>query len=209
MRVLLSGFTPFGKYRLNPSWEAVRRLDGLHTGNGVTLFSTRLPVVYEQAADRLISAMHVIRPDVVIGVGLADKREQITIERVAINLIDSFTPDNEGSVLSDASIINGGPAAYFSTLPVREIINAIKETGTPAVLSNTAGTFVCNNVFYRLMHELEDYGGSISGGFIHVPLIPELITDALQKGVDLEKITDAIKEAALVSVRYVNKKKNI
>ncbi|GGL43746.1 pyrrolidone-carboxylate peptidase [Sporolactobacillus putidus] len=199
MRVLLSGFAPYGEDHVNPSWEAVRRLDGIQAAENVTLFATRLPVVYGEAIKRLISSIRVIRPEVTIAVGQAGGRMQITPERVAINVSDAPIPDNAGRVLTDKVIISDGPAAYWSTLPVRKIVRAIKDLGIPAGLSNTAGTFVCNQVFYGLMHELSHSGQTKIGGFIHIPYIPEQTLDKLAPCLSLDTITKALKRAAVVS----------
>lgn len=206
MRVLLSGFAPFGEEHVNPSWEAVRRLDGIQVANDVTLFATRLPVVYREAIKRLISSMQVIRPDVTIAVGQAGGRMQITPERVAINVSDAPLPDNAGQVLTDEAIVSNGPVAYWSTLPIREIIRAIKELGIPAGLSNTAGTFVCNQVFYGLMNELSHSERVEIGGFIHVPYIPEQTLDKTGPCLSLDLITEALKRAAVVSAKALKQK---
>lgn len=201
MRVLLSGFAPYGEDHINPSWEAVRRLDGMRAIGNVTLFATRLPVVYGEAIERLISSIHVIKPDVTIAVGQAGGRMQITPERIAINVSDAAVPDNAGRMLTDQAIVSDGPAAYWSTLPIRKIVHAIKGLGIPAGLSNTAGTFVCNQVFYGLMHELSHSEQTRIGGFIHVPYMPEQTLDKLTPCLSLDMITKALKCAAVVSAK--------
>ena len=112
-----------------------------------------------------------VKPDVVISLGQAEGRTQITPERVAVNLDDARIADNSGKILIDRPIVNGGPAAYFSTLPVKEIVDAITVVGVPATQSFSAGTFVCNHIFYHLQHSLN--GTNIKSGFIHVPLMTE------------------------------------
>jgi pyroglutamyl-peptidase len=170
--VLLTGFEPFGGERLNPSWLAVRRLHGL-TIHGHRIVSRRLPTAYRESLQKLRRLLRRLRPALVICVGQAGGRAEITPERVAINVDDSLLPDNAGWKPVDAAIIPGGPAAYWSTLPVKAIVRALQRHGIPASVSSTAGTFVCNHVFYGLMHELAKGGGTVRGGFVHVPFLPQ------------------------------------
>ncbi|MCO7125943.1 pyroglutamyl-peptidase I [Sporolactobacillus shoreicorticis] len=199
MRVLLSGFAPFGGSGLNPSWEAVRRLDGVQATNTVELFATKLPVSYREAADRLFASVRVICPDVIIAVGQAGGREAITPELFAMNRSNSENPDNEGIVLTDQMIVEDGPEKYKSALPVHEIIWTIQKLGIPVELSENAGGFVCNHVFYKLMHELEKNGKSKIGGFIHVPFLPEQTLENDAPSVGIDQLTEALKQAAIVS----------
>jgi len=206
MRVLLSGFAPFGGSKLNPSWEAVRRLDGVQATDTVELFATKLPVSYREAADRLFASVRVICPDVIIAVGQAGGRKAITPELFAMNKSDSENPDNEGVVLNDQSIVEDGPEKYKSALPVHEIIRAIQELGIPVELSENAGSFVCNHVFYRLMHELRKTEKPKIGGFIHVPFLPEQISKNGAPSVAIDQLTEALKQAAIVSAAAFSEK---
>lgn len=169
-RVLLTGFEPFNKEVINPAWEAVRALEGW-SGDGFEVEVRQLPCVFGEAGRVLGEAMSQVRPDVVIAVGQAGGRVDITVERVAINVDDAPIPDNAQRQLVDEPIVAGGPAAYFSTLPIKAIVRGLREAGLPASVSQTAGTFVCNHVFYGVMHATA--GTEVRAGFIHIPYLPE------------------------------------
>jgi len=168
--VLLTGFEPFNGATINPAWEAVRSLKGWVDGDFIVEV-LQLPCVFGFANRVLCGAVDEIRPDVVICVGEAGGRADLTVERVAINLDDAPIADNDGQQPIDAPIVLDGPVAYFATLPVKAIVAAMQERDLRASLSQTAGTFVCNHVFYGLMHHLQ--GTDTFGGFIHVPYLPE------------------------------------
>jgi pyroglutamyl-peptidase len=170
--VLLTGFDPFDGAAINPSWEAVRRLDGW-TGEGFRVEVRELPCVFGDAAQALRGVVDALRPDLVIAVGQAGGRPEISIERIAINVDDARIPDNAGRQPVDLPIVAGGPAAYFTTLPIKAMAAAIRARGIKAGVSQTAGTFVCNHVFYALMHHLRERGQAVKAGFIHVPFLPE------------------------------------
>ena len=181
MNVLLTGFEPFDKDPLNPSWEVARALDGWQPAAmnaACTVRAVQLPCVFGDAIARLDEAMAQWQPALVICLGLAGGRTEITPERVAINVDDARIPDNAGRQPVDTAVQAGGPAAYFSTLPIKAMVRDMRAAGVPAAVSNTAGTFVCNHIFYALMHHLATQAGSASGavrgGFIHVPALPEL-----------------------------------
>ena len=164
-KVLLTGFEPFGKASSNPSGEIVKQIRG---DNIVTAI---LPVAYAQSAERLLALIAEHNPDVVICLGQAEGRTQITPEKVAINLDDARLPDNEGVLRNDAKILEDGPDAYFSTLPIKEIVEAIKAAGVSAAVSLSAGAFLCNHVFYVAQNKFA--GTKIRSGFVHVPLMDE------------------------------------
>lgn len=166
-KVLLTGFGPFGDAPRNPSLEAVRALDGREIA-GHVLVARELPVEFGVARDALRRAMREVRPRLVLCTGLAATRRALSLERVAINVDDARIPDNAGRQPVDVPVVRGGPAAYFSTLPLKSMLRALQAEGIPAEVSQTAGTFVCNHVFYGLMHQLRNRGG-IRGGFVHVP----------------------------------------
>jgi pyroglutamyl-peptidase len=172
--VLLTGFDPFDGAAINPSWEAVRRLDGW-SGDGFRVVARELPCVFGRAAEALLAAVDEIRPDVVIAVGQAGGRPEISIERIAINVDDARIVDNIGQQPVDVPIVADGPAAYFTTLPIKAMVAAIRSQGLKAGVSQTAGTFVCNQVFYALMHHVRGEARSqpVKAGFIHVPFLPE------------------------------------
>ena len=168
--VLLTGFEPFNQAAINPAWEAVRALEGW-CGTGFRVEVRQLPCVFGLAIAAITQAADVLQPDIVIAVGQAGGRPDISVERVAINVDDASILDNAGLQPVDTSIVADGPAAYFSTLPIKAIVRALREQGLVAGVSQTAGTFVCNHVFYGLMHHLA--GRAVKAGFIHVPFLPE------------------------------------
>ena len=161
--ILLTGFEPFGTATSNPSGEIVKQISG---DNIVTAI---LPVAYAQSAERLLSLIEQHNPDVVICLGQAEGRTQITPEKVAINLDDARLADNEGVLRNDVKIIEHGPDAYFSTLPVKDMVEAIKTQGIPAAVSLSAGAFLCNHVFYVAQNKFA--GSNVRSGFVHVPLM--------------------------------------
>ena len=165
MKILLTGFEPFGTATSNPSGEIVKQISG---DNIVTAV---LPVAYAQSAERLLALIAEHNPDVVISLGQAEGRTQITPERVAINLDDARLADNDGVVRNDVPIVFGGPVAYESTLPVKDIVKAINDAGVPAAVSLSAGAFLCNHVFYVAQDHFK--GTKVRSGFVHVPLMDE------------------------------------
>lgn len=169
--VLLTGFEPFAGERINPSWETVRELHG-EVIAGHRVESRCLPTAFVDAQAALHSALQAHDPAAVIALGQAGSRPQISLERVAINLIDARIPDNTGAQPIDSPVIPGGPAAYFSTLPLKAMLMALRENGIPAEISHTAGTYVCNQVFYVLLHAMREHP-EIPAGFVHVPYFPE------------------------------------
>ena len=169
MTVLVTGFEPFGGATTNPSQRIVEALDGVA--------KALLPVSYARAADELRRAVREASPDAVICFGQADGRAQISVERFAHNLDEAATTDNDESPGSGAPIDPAGPTAYPSTLPVDEIVDALRAEGIPAAPSRDAGGFLCNHVFYLLMRMLEQHVSAARGGFVHVPLLPEQVLD--------------------------------
>ncbi|PTM53326.1 pyroglutamyl-peptidase I [Desmospora activa] len=171
-KVLLTGFEPFDGEEVNPSWEAVRSLEREEV-EGVEIRVSCLPTVFGKSMVHLREAIHQSQPDVVIAVGQAGGRTAITPERVAINLEDARIPDNEGNQPVDQPVVKGGPVAYWSTLPIKRMVQTMREEGIPAAISHTAGTYVCNHLFYGLMHEINHSNRPLRGGFIHIPFAPE------------------------------------
>ena len=173
-RVLLTGFEPFGGESVNPSWEIARALDGWEC-EGHVVRAARLSCVFGEALRELDAALEAHSPALVVCLGQAGGRPEISIERVAINVDDARIPDNRGRQPVDDAIEADGPAAYFSTLPIKALAHDARAAGVAASVSNTAGTFVCNHVFYALMHRLATRPvlGRARGGFIHVPYTPE------------------------------------
>ncbi|MBS0213173.1 MAG: pyroglutamyl-peptidase I [Proteobacteria bacterium] len=169
--VLLAGFEPFGGEQANPAQDVVRALDGRVIA-GHRVASRVLPVTFAAAAEGLSETIATLRPSLAIGIGQAGGRSRISIERVAINLIDARIPDNAGVQPVDAPVVAGAPAAYFTTLPVKAMLAALHAADVPAEASFSAGSFVCNTLFYALMHTLAAHHPSTRGGFIHVPWLP-------------------------------------
>jgi pyroglutamyl-peptidase len=172
--VLLTGFEPFNKATINPAWEAVRALEGW-SGDGFRVEVRQLPCVFGVANEVLRQAVDQVRPDLVIAVGQAGGRAELSVERVAINVDDASILDNAGKQPIDAAIVADGPVAYFATLPIKAIVRAMRERGLVAGVSQTAGTFVCNHVFFGLMHHTA--GMPLRAGFIHVPYLPEQVAE--------------------------------
>ena len=171
MKALVTGFEPFGADAVNPSREAVLRLSS-RLGD-LTIETRIVPTVFGRAIAALEDAIVTTQPDIVLGVGLAGGRAELSLERVAINVDDARIPDNDGQQPIDQPIVAGGPAAYFTGLPVKRAVAALREAGLPAIVSNTAGTFVCNHIFYGLMHLVASRRLPVRGGFLHVPYLPE------------------------------------
>jgi pyroglutamyl-peptidase len=167
--VLLTGFEPFGTATSNPSGEIVKQI------SGDNIITAILPVAYTQSADRLLALIAEHNPDVVICLGQAEGRAAITPEKVAINLDDARLTDNEGVLRSDVKILDHGPDAYFSTLPLKEMVEAIKAQGIPALVSLSAGAFLCNHVFYVAQNKFA--GTNVRSGFVHVPLMDSQVPE--------------------------------
>lgn len=170
--VLLTGFDPFGGDSLNPSWLAVSALDG-EVIAGHRVVAMQLPTAFARAARALRAALRRHRPALVLCVGQAGGRACMSLERVAVNVIDARIADNDGAQPVDVPCVKGAPAAYFGTLPAKAMHRALVDAGIPAEVSNTAGTFVCNHVFFVLMHALAAEGTAARGGFMHIPYLPE------------------------------------
>jgi pyroglutamyl-peptidase len=171
--VLVTGFDPFGGSAVNPSWQAVQALDGRLVA-GHRLVGAPLPTVFGRSLRRMDELLAEHRPTLVLGTGQAGGRGALSLERVAINVDDARIPDNAGARPVDAAIVEGGPAAYFSSLPIKAMLQALLLAGINAEVSQTAGTFVCNHVFYGLMHRLAQPGWEgTRGGFVHVPWLPQ------------------------------------
>ena len=184
--VLLTGFDPFGGATLNPSWLAVQALHGRLVA-GRRVVAARLPTVFDESLTQLRALLDAHAPELVLCVGVASGRRAISIERVAINLNDASLADNAGATPVDTPVVPGGPAAYFSSVPVKAMLQALQKKGVPVELSQTAGTFVCNHVFYGLMHLLatDPARAGVRGGFVHVPDLEALALPGLVGGMHL------------------------
>ncbi len=191
MKILVTGFDPFGGEEVNPAIETVKRLPD--TIGGAKIIKLEIPTVCHQSL-RVIAGYD---PDVVLSVGQAGGRPDITVERVGINVDDCRIPDNAGNQIVDEPIYADGPAAYFVTVPIKAMVQRIRERNIPASVSNTAGTFVCNHVTYGVCHLLAvKYPGKRSG-FIHIPFLPQQAVDkknmpSMSQDMMVEAITAAI-----------------
>jgi pyroglutamyl-peptidase len=197
--LLLTGFEPFGGEVLNPSWLVAQALHGQALA-GVRVQSVCLPCVFGQAADTLRQALGQHKPLLVLALGQAAGREGFTVERVAINVDDARIPDNAGQQPLDAAISARGPAAHFATLPIKAMVAALQQQGWPAAVSQTAGTYVCNHVFYALMQALRRRPG-VRGGFMHLPLLPGQAT-AGQPSLALDVQVAGVRLALLAALQH-------
>ncbi|EIV1851666.1 pyroglutamyl-peptidase I [Vibrio vulnificus] len=184
-KILVTGFEPFGGESLNPSLELVKVLTQKERTN-IEIIGCQVPVVRHQSISTVIEAIEQHEPELVFMIGQAAGRTAITPERVAINLDDYRIEDNAGHQPVDEPIIATGPAAYFSTLPVKAITHALQQAGIPCQLSHSAGTFVCNHLFYGIQHYLQ--ARPIRSGFIHIPLLPEQASASNQPSMSLETL---------------------
>lgn len=199
MNILLTGFEPFSGEAINPSWEVARALQGQVIAGAVV--QTRcLPTAFGAAPAALAAALAEVRPEVAIALGQASGRTEISIERVAVNLIDARIADNAGDRPQDVPVRQDAPAAYFSTLPIKAMLNGLRAAGHPAGLSLTAGAFVCNQVFFELQHQLA--GRGVKSGFIHLPALPEQAarTQPTVASMGLAAQVDAIKLAIAIAL---------
>jgi pyroglutamyl-peptidase len=173
-RILVTGFDPFGGQPINPSWLAAQALDGREL-DGHLVVAVQLPTQFGRSLDALRQAMAEHRPSLVLCTGQAGGRSAISLERVAINVNDARIPDNAGAQPVDTPVIAGGPAAYFTSLPIKAMLATMLAHGIRAEVSQTAGTFVCNHVFYGLMHALagDPAWRHTRGGLVHVPWLPQ------------------------------------
>jgi pyroglutamyl-peptidase len=196
--ILLTGFEAFGDdpsgQGLNPSALAVRALHGKRIA-GHRVVASMLPCVFGQSVTTLKALVLAHRPALVVCVGQAGGRAGISIERIAVNLDDAPLPDNAGRMLHNTPVVAKGPAAYFSTLPVQAMLAALQRAGTRCELSSSAGHFVCNHVFYALMHLLAKKKSVVRGGFVHVPYLPEQAAGSGAPSMALDEITQGLSVA--------------
>lgn len=194
MNILVTAFDPFGGETVNPAQQAVERL-GNHVG-AHEIVKLVIPTIFGKAAELTIQEMERIHPDAVICVGQAGGRKSVTPERVAINIMDASICDNAGGQPTDVPIVPDGPAAYFSTLPIKDMIKAIRDAGFPADVSNSAGTFVCNSLLYSVLHHAAKVMPETRAVFIHVPYIPEqTVGKANMPSLPLDDIVGALSAA--------------
>lgn len=202
MKVLITGFDPFGGESINPAWEAVKAME--NNLDGIEVIKLQIPTVFKKSAEKLFAGIEEHRPDVVICIGQAGGRYDISVERVAINMDDGRIPDNEGYQPIDTPVYEDGENAYFATLPIKGIVEEIKLAKIPASVSNTAGTYVCNHIMYSLLYYISKNNLNIKGGFIHVPYITEQVVD--KKNMPYMEVS-TITKALECAVKALNKYK--
>ena len=199
MKVLVTGFDPFGGEPINPAWEAVKAMKD--TIAGAEIVKMQIPTVVGKSIENIHQKMKELQPDLVISVGQAGGRFGVTPERVAINVTDARIPDNEGNQPIDEPIFPDGPAAYFSNLPVKAMVQAIKDAGYPSVLSNSAGTYICNHVMYGILYYIEKEFPNVRGGFIHVPYAPsQVVNKPSTPSMALADITASLEAAVAAAI---------
>lgn len=169
MKILVTGFDPFGGEAVNPAFEVIKRLGGEVGGAEVSVL--QIPTAFYASNDAIRAAIEEREPDAVLMIGQAGGRFDVTVERVAVNLNDARIPDNLGKQPFDEPVAAGGPAAYFATLPVKAMAQAVRDAGIPASVSYTAGTFVCNHVMYGTLHYLAASRPRVKAGFVHIPFL--------------------------------------
>ncbi len=172
MRLLLTGFEPFAGDTRNPSADLVAAIAAAPPPD-LTLATAILPVAFARLDAALDAAIAAAAPDVVLALGLAGGRTELSVERVAVNLDDARIADNDGDQPLDRPVVAGGPAAYFASVPVKAMVAAMREAGAPAQVSHTAGTFACNHAFFRAAHLAATSRPGMRAGFIHLPYLPQ------------------------------------
>ncbi len=182
--ILLTGFEPFGGDAINPSWEVARALDGQRV-DGAHVTALQLPCVFGRSLDVLLQAVEAGPWDAVLALGLAGNRTEVSVERVAINVDDARIPDNAGAQPVDMAVVPGAPVAYFASLPIKRLVAALRGAGLPAGVSQTAGTYVCNHVFFGLMHRVATWPVPPLCGFVHLPPLSVLPLHEQQRAVRL------------------------
>ena len=205
MKILVTGFDPFGGEKINPALETIKRLPD--TILGAQIIKLEIPTVVGKSLAKIKEAVEKENPDVVLSIGQAGGRSEITVERIGINIDDCRIPDNEGNQPIDEPVIKGGPAAYFVTVPIKAIVENIKAHNIPASISNTAGTFICNHVCYGVAHlaaARTAAGKPMKSGFIHIPFLPEQVIGkpALTPSMSLETIVSGITQALEAIVEH-------
>lgn len=200
MKILLTAFDPFGGADVNPAMEAVKLVK--NSVAGADIIKLEVPTVFGKSIDTVEAAMKEHMPDVVFCIGQAGGRFGLHPERVAINVDDARIPDNEGKQPIDVPIFDDGEPAYFSLLPVKAMVQAIRDAGLPSSVSNTAGTFVCNHLMYGVLYHIHKSYPSMRGGFMHVPYSPQQTVNlADAPSMSIENIAKGI-EAAISAIVY-------
>ena len=197
MKILLTAFTPFDGESINPALEAMKLLPD-KIGK-LEVLKLEIPTVFGKSARLVLETIEQEKPDYVLSIGQAGGRAEITPERIAINIDDARIPDNEGNQPVDRPIVPDGENAYFSNLPIKAMVEAMKKEGIPAAVSNSAGTYVCNHLMYSVLYYIKKKALPIKAGFIHVPYIPEQIVNKKDKpSMSLEEIVRGLEAAIRV-----------
>ncbi len=200
-RILLTGFEPFDGEAVNPSWEVARALDGAPIG-GATVVARQLPCRFGAAREAIVALLDEWRPSCALALGQASGRADFSIERLAINVDDARIADNAGAQPIDEPVVPGGPVAYFATLPIKAMVSGLRAAGLPASVSHSAGTFVCNHVFYALMHGLRQRP-TVRAGFMHLPLLPaQAARHPGQPCMPLTMMVEGVRQALRVAVAH-------
>lgn len=204
MKILVTAFDPFGGESVNPALEAVKQLPT--TIEGALIVWAEIPTVFHKSADVLRHKMRQENPDVVLCIGQAGGRTGLTPERVAINQDDARIPDNEGQQPIDMPIKEDGAAAYFSTLPIKAMVDAIHAVDLPASVSNSAGTFVCNHLMYQVLYLVDKEFPHVQAGFMHIPfMMSQVVNRPNMPAMSLTDITRGIEASISAIVRYAGK----
>lgn len=194
MKILVTGFDPFGGESINPAIESVKRLPD--TIAGAEIIKMEIPTVFHKSINVIDEAIKEHDPDVILSIGQAGGRFDITVERIGINCDDARIADNEGNQMIDEPVFADGPAAYFVNLPIKAMVSEIQKAGIPASVSNSAGTFVCNHITYGVRHLVETKYHGKRSGFIHIPFLPNQVLDKKgQPSMALSTIIDGLSAA--------------
>lgn len=194
MKILVTGFDPFGGEAINPAIESVKRLPD--TILNATIIKLEIPTVIRKSLDKIKAAMIEHDPDIILSIGQAGGRSEITIERIGINVDDCRIPDNAGNQPIDTPVFLDGPDAYFSNLPIKAMVAHICNHQIPASISNSAGTFICNHVLYGVRHMIAQEFKGKKSGFIHIPYLPmQVVNKVNQPSMSLETITKGLEYA--------------
>lgn len=200
MKILVTGFDPFGGEKVNPAFEVIKKLkDNIE---GAEIVKLQVPTAFYSSVNKTVEKIEEIKPDVVLMIGQAGGRFDVTVERIAINLDDARIPDNEGNQPIDRLVDEEGLTAYFATLPIKAIVNRIKEKNIPASVSNSAGTYVCNHLMYGVLNHIYKNKLNIKAGFIHIPfLLEQVLNKPNVPAMTLDSMVTAIESAIEVIAR--------
>jgi pyroglutamyl-peptidase len=201
MKILVTGFDPFGGEKINPAFEVIKRLrDNIE---GAEVVKLEIPTAFYSSTNKIVEKLKEANPDVVLMIGQAGGRFEVTVERVGVNVDDARIPDNENQQPIDKAIDEEGLPAYFATIPIKAIVQEIKARNIPASVSNTAGTYVCNHIMYGVLNYIYKNKLNIKGGFIHIPyLLEQVITKPNTPAMSLEIMVEAIETAIEAIVKH-------